>query len=154
MNLQLTTFVNRAIKLLCLYGACMVATSERANADIVWNYLSTDGTDVVTGQLITAGDLATAFQPGLSFALLSIENTFLNGSEQTDWFLGMAPPFDSFPVGAIVTTDSAGNGEVDPTGMAVPRLEASDSLTLNSISLAIPGGAGGMTESRLNSGWK
>lgn len=124
----------------------VLLSASTASADVIWDYTSTDGTDTVTGQLVTDGDLADVGTPGNSFNLLEITNTFLNGVEITNWSgLGSTPPFTNAPPGLITTTEG-GAAEIDILNNSIGAAGGFNSIilgrpgtTANTVATADPG---------------
>ena len=82
-------------------------------ADIVWNYSSTNGFDTVTGTLVTGGNPGDEFGAGIDFTLLGINNVLLNGVEIVNWNQnGSPPPFFINPIGFVETTTARGDAVV------------------------------------------
>jgi len=68
----------RNISLLSFVALALSAVT--ANADLVWEYSSTDGTDVASGQLTTSGNPGDEATVGNTFSLISIDTAFINST--------------------------------------------------------------------------
>ena len=72
----------------------ITAFVSESQADIVWNYFSTDQNQTITmsGQLTTTGTPGDEFADGQEFSLVSYENVFIDGVEFTGWDLVNGTP--------------------------------------------------------------
>ena len=85
--------------------------SSAAEANVTWNWLTTDGTDIATGTLITEGLVEDALVGGNTFPLLSIESVSLNGTLITEFdSAGPGPPFND-PAFGVLESQGAGVGD-------------------------------------------
>ena len=122
-------------------------TPTLVQADLVWEYLSTNGITTVSGQMTTSGNPGDVFIPGTQLSLVSFNTVFLNFVNITpasNWSSGNGPPFTMLPQGKIeVTVPGVAQVFYSGSGPVVPLFAANGS---NSVQLGRPpGGVGGDT---------
>jgi hypothetical protein len=130
-------------RLACFAVLAVGCTPAFVRADLVWEYLSTNGFTTVSGQMTTDGNPGDELIPGMQFSLLTFNTVFVdfvNITAASNWSSNNGPPFTASPQGFI---------EVIVPGVAVipvssvPLYAANGS---NAVHLGRPpGGVGGDT---------
>lgn len=132
-----------SISLVCVVIAWALLDPTPLRADVMWSYSSTDGIDIMSGTLLTDGDVADALALGNTFNLLEISSVFVNGVEQLDpvWANGVGAPFNVSPSGTVLS-DGLGGGSISSNTLrAVNSVPAPG----NNVQIGHPGAGGFQT---------
>jgi hypothetical protein len=128
---------------LCIALLAVSCAPALVRADLVWEYLSTNGFTTVSGLMTTTGTPGQELIPGTTFTLKSFDTVFVNLVDLTapsNWSSNNGPPFTSSPQGVIEVT-VPGVAVIEAT--SVPLYAANG---VNGVHLGRPpGGTGGDT---------
>ena len=109
--------------------------SQTRNAEIIWDYFSTDGVTEVSGPLASDGIPSVLTSDGI-FRLISIHTVLVDGEPTLGWSFGGSPPFDRMPWGRFVRdADEGVESQVQQTYAAIGTY---DTMFGNSVQLGVP----------------
>ncbi|MEL7473173.1 MAG: thrombospondin type 3 repeat-containing protein [Planctomycetota bacterium] len=119
-------------------AASLAALAGVTQGDITWRFSSTDGTNTLSGQLVTDGNPGDEQTMGSVFTLVRIDSISYNGTPITSWQGGSTLPFLATSPADQIQVVAPGDAELEPsTGNSLQGV--SDDFNFNFIVLARPG---------------